>query len=164
MIILLLNRPCYVAFEGFRKHFHHNNELQEPIYLQRDFPPIPLLMCFRNRLFTACKRSLGQGNVFTSVCHYVHISITGDMTRAASGGGGVLHLGVSASRGWSASRRVGQILHWILWDTVYKRVVCILLECILVSKQIWDRCAITDTSLLVFALKPAITFGSSTSA
>ena len=38
-------------------------------------------------IFTDRKRSLGQGNVFTPVCHSVH------------GGGGSLHPGGSASGG-----------------------------------------------------------------
>ena len=67
---------------------------------------------------------LGQGSIFTSVCHSVYrggvgfpACITGDMTRgrgSASGGGG----------GWTLPR--------ILRDTVNKWAVRIPLECILV--------------------------------
>ena len=53
-------------------------------------------------IFTARKRSVGQGNVFTPVCH--------DQEGSASSG-------------------VGQTV----WDTVNKRAVRILLECILVK-------------------------------
>ena len=79
-------------------------------------------------LFSARKRSLGQGNFFTHVCHSVHwgvgfpACITGQMTRGVCIQG-VLHQGGSASRGvckpggiciqgfcigGSASRGIGQ--------------------------------------------------------
>ena len=35
-------------------------------------PVVFLLMAFRVAIFTARKRSLGQGNIFTPVCHSVH--------------------------------------------------------------------------------------------
>ena len=83
-------------------------------------------------IFTAHKRSLGQGNVFTPVCHSVHgggflACITGHMT-------GGLHLGNLPPGGGSAYRRVGPPppeIHGILWNTVNKRAVHILLDYIL---------------------------------
>ena len=57
------------------------------------------------------KRSLGQGNVFISVCHSVHKGV------CIQGG---LH------RGWATPPP-----NWILRDTVNERAVRILLECIL---------------------------------
>ena len=59
-------------------------------------------------IFTARERSLGQGNVFTIVCHSVQ--------------GGGLHPEVG----------LGRHPQWILQDTVDERAVSILLECILV--------------------------------
>ena len=94
-----------------------------------------LLECF---LITTCKWSLGQGNVFTPVCHSVHGSGGGLSSQHASqvtwpGGyasrGVVCIQGMSASGG-SASRGLGT--PWALQDTVNKRTVRILLENILV--------------------------------
>ena len=118
-------------------------------------------------IVTARKRSLGQGNVFTRVCHSVHRG-RGSAWRgggSASSGGciqgdclqrgrlgvwlqGGLHLGESASRGvgrsplglltgGSASREgwvdpLPREIHGILWDTVNKQAVRIVLECFLV--------------------------------
>ena len=67
-------------------------------------------------LITAHQRSLGQGNVFTSVCHSVH---------GGSISEGVLHWGVG---GWADPPP-----HRILRDTVNEWAIRILLECILVS-------------------------------
>ena len=90
-------------------------------------------------VFIARKRSLGQGNVFTPVCHSVHRR--GSAFRGDLHPEGGLHPGGSASIGGSASkgglhRRLGggsRTPHWILWDTVNERTVRILLECILVE-------------------------------
>ena len=75
-------------------------------------------------IFTARKPSLGQGNIFTPVCHSVQ------------GGGVCMHWEsvpreVCTREGGSASRG-GQTPHWILRDTVNERALRILLECILV--------------------------------
>ena len=67
----------------------------------------------------ACKRSLGQGTVFTPVCHSVHKWV------CIQGG--------SASREGFASRGFGQIPHQILWDMVNEWALLILLECILIT-------------------------------
>ena len=98
-------------------------------------------------LITIRKRSLGQGNVFTLVCHSVRgwglvgflACLTGHMTGGVcprggmSASRGVLHPGgLHLGRGGSASRGVGQTPHGILQDMVNKQAVCILLECILV--------------------------------
>ena len=66
-------------------------------------------------VFTAHKRSLRQGNVFSSVCHSVH----GDTSTSGRG----LHQG-----------GVGQTPppHLIVRKTVNERAVRILLDCILV--------------------------------
>ena len=107
-------------------------------------------------LVTACKRSLGQGNVFTLVCHSVHrwvgfpACITGHMTRGVCIGGGSafggvclqggLHTRGSASGGSSTSR--GSLhargfgrppIVGILQDAVNRRTGRILLGCILVE-------------------------------
>ena len=77
-------------------------------------------------IFTARKPSLGQGNIFTPVCHSVHgggeSACTGSLYpgKSAPGRGG-LHPGVGKPPP-----------HWILRDTVNERAVRILLECILV--------------------------------
>ena len=104
-------------------------------------------------IVTARKRSLGQGNVFTGLCH--------SFCPWGGGGGwlpsihhrshdqGGLHLGglppwgICIQEGGliprgSASRGVGQTplpqRHMRLWDMANKWAVCILLECILVFK------------------------------
>ena len=110
-----------------------------------------LLSNLSNSIFTAHKRSLGQGNVFRPVCHSVHRG-------GFCIGEGGLPTGESASgvclQGWemgSASGRVspgmgggvclqwglppgvgGQNPPWILQDMVKEQAVRILLECILV--------------------------------
>ena len=62
----------------------------------------------KGNVFTARKRSLGQGNIFAPVCHSVH--------RKGYLGVPPVHTTGNAC-----------------WDMVNKRVVCILLECILVT-------------------------------
>ena len=72
-----------------------------------------------NRIITACKRSLGQGNSFTPVCHSVH-------------GGGGEYLG-------RYTPRPGTPLppeQCMLGNTGNKRAVRILLECILVMHEV----------------------------
>ena len=86
----------------------------------------------RVRLFTARKRSLGQGNVFAPVCHSIH-------------GGGMCCTGVGAGKGGD-SVQGGGVLSVIgsgiiippspsrtVPPQVNKRVVGILLGCFLVS-------------------------------
>ena len=68
------------------------------------------------QIFTARKRNLGEGNVFTAVCHSVH--------RGAGGGG-------------SAQPPDAEPLDA---DTVNKRAVRILLKCILVLLYIDKVC------------------------
>ena len=85
------------------------------------------------QVIITCKWSLGQGNVFTHVCHSVHsgglppkgVYIEGveQTPRVCLQGG--LHPG--------GSTRPPPEIHGILWDTVNKRAVRILLlECFLV--------------------------------
>ena len=106
-------------------------------------------------IFTARKRSLGQGNIFTPVCHSVHREgcVTGGCACPGRGGmcawgeGGMHALGVLAGgmHGWGhawlgAVRGRGHACHtpppqaWYreIWP-VNEWAVCILLECILVS-------------------------------
>ena len=99
-----------------------------------------LCMCSGvRRSFLACmltcfQRSLGQGNIFTSVCHSVHrgvgfpACITGHMTRRS------LHLGRSASREICIQGGVciqgrdlhpGRGLHTRGWSTSRRGEVCI---------------------------------------
>ena len=95
-------------------------------------------------IITARKRSLGQGNVFTRVCHSVHREGLASQRHHRSHDQGGLHLGGgSASRveldrppplglhmgGWADPPKI----HGILWDMVNKWAVCILLECFLVT-------------------------------
>ena len=95
------------------------------------------------RIFTARKRSLGQGNVLTPVCHSVY---TGEGVSLQGGlhlGEGSLHPGGTSAytgvcpqggRG-SASRGVyngGDLSNPNSPLQLEKRVVCILLECFLV--------------------------------
>ena len=90
--------------------------------------------------FTA--RSLGQGNIFTSVCRSVHNGrgvsfpecITGHMTGEGLPLGEGLHPGMSTSSGVRAD---SSKKHGKLRDMVNKRVVRILLECILVFHDIY---------------------------
>ena len=98
-------------------------------------------------IFTTRKRSLGQGNIFISICHSVPgwgggfpTCITGHMTRGVciqevciSGlvcFQGVCIQGVCIQGGWAEPPSE---IHGILWDTVNKRAVRILVECFLVS-------------------------------
>ena len=98
-------------------------------------------ICVSQQMVTnAGKLSLGQGNVFIPMCHSVHkggdgfpACITGRMTRRFASSGG-LHPARDCIQG------VGQTpptpppseTHGILWDTVNKQAIRILLECILV--------------------------------
>ena len=86
----------------------------------------------QNEHLTARKRSLGQGNVFKPVCHSVHMGCSLLSMHHRSHDQGGLHLGRSASRGVGRPPEV----HGILQDTVNKRAVRILLECILVLHKI----------------------------
>ena len=72
---------------------------------------------------TARKQSLGQGNVFTPVCHSVHRG-------GAFKGRGCLHPGVSA---WGVSES-GEGWADPPPEHCNKWAMCILLECILVSE------------------------------
>ena len=79
-------------------------------------------------IITARKRSLLHGNVFTPVCHSVHW------------GGGWLPSMYHRSYDWGCLPpggvgldRAPPPIHGTLRDTVNKRMVCILLECILLE-------------------------------
>ena len=92
---------------------------------------------FRQIVFFACyrpKRSFGQGNIFTSVCHSVHRGGLSGPGGGLSGPGGCL---VPGGGVWSGpggfSKFSGGGLHR---NTVNVRPVRILLECILVLYQI----------------------------
>ena len=121
--------------------------------LRQKFPPITPNV--QSAFFTARKRSLGQGNVFTPVCHSVHrggvsfpACITGHMNDQ-----GCLHRGGSVCLEGGVCLQVVRIwgvciqvwgggdrqtsLHWILRDMVNKRVVRILLECNLVIVNVF---------------------------
>ena len=88
-------------------------------------------------IVTARKRSLGQGNVFTPVCHSVHgrgvwlpsMHYRSYDWECLPGG-----RGESASGGGRCPTPPTLEIHGILWDTVNKRALRILLECILVEK------------------------------
>ena len=98
-------------------------------------------------LFTARKRSLGQGNIFTPVCHSVH---RGGHAKLLGGGhawllGGGMHgfirgacivLFKGGMRGfiWGGAAWFFQFFR-IQCDTVNERAVRILLECILVQNS-----------------------------
>ena len=117
-------------------------------------------ICGRNmvRIFTARKRSLGQGNIFTPVCHSVHrgVCVVAPGGRAwllqgrawfYSGGAWFYSGGVRGfirgcmvlfgGHAWfySGGRVWFFQFFWIQWDTVNERAVRILLECILV----WNK-------------------------
>ena len=77
-------------------------------------------------LFTARKRSLGQGNVFTPVCQ--SFCSQGGLHPAGSASGVVGLHSESATRGWADPPS-----HQILWDMVNEWAVRILLECTLVE-------------------------------
>ena len=51
-------------------------------------------------------------------------------------GGFCIRVGFCLQEGSTSGRGVGRPSNWILWDTVNERAVRILLECILVSKNI----------------------------
>ena len=79
-------------------------------------------------LFTARKRSLGQGNIFAPVCHSVHrvvcLSASWDTTPR------------DQAPPWDQApcpRTRHPPAQYMLGDTVNKRAVCILLKCNLVS-------------------------------
>ena len=129
--------------------------------------------CLLKQFITARKRSLGQGHIFTSVCHSVHRG--GDPSRGVCIQWGwadppswdtmdmvCIHPGVvhiqreglppgglhpvgyastgSASGGFCFGGGLGRPPpHIILWHTVNKRAVRMLLECNLVTKfvNIW---------------------------
>ena len=90
-------------------------------------------------LITARKRSLGQGNIFTPVCHSVH---RGGMHGCSWGGGHVwlLQGGMHGCSGGHAWLLPGGMhgCSWGAWDMtryrdmINERAVRILLECILV--------------------------------
>ena len=95
------------------------------------------------QIFTARKRSLGQGNVFTPVCHSVHrggwwlpsMHWEGEFPSMHWEGGvgfptytGLASQHALGSGGWLPS------MHWN-WE---KRAVCILLECFLVENEFLD--------------------------
>ena len=76
-------------------------------------------------VITACKRSLGQGNLFTGVSYSVPSGVCIQGIYIPGG----LHLGGLHSGGWL---QTPSPIHGILRDTVNERTVHILLECILV--------------------------------
>ena len=83
-------------------------------------------------LFTARKRSLGQGNIFKPVCHSVHRG--GTWSWGVPGPGRVSALGdVCSSRG--ACSQGGA--WWRPPGRLLLRAVRILLECTLVLKKKW---------------------------
>ena len=118
-------------------------------------------MLLERLLVTTCKRSLGQGHVFTGVCLSTGggvgfpACIIGHMTRgsasrgrgsASRGRGSVSRGRGSASRGrGSASRGLGRPPPLELG----KRVVRILLECFLVENVFIGRDSSLSTSLYV---------------
>ena len=77
-----------------------------------------------NIIFTACKRSLGQGNVFTPMYHSIYR--------------GGLHPGWGLHLGWGALHPGGG---WVdppigyYGDAVNERAARIILECILVKQE-----------------------------
>ena len=89
-------------------------------------------------MFTARKRSLGQGNVFTPVCHSVHrggVYIGGSCIREGVCIGEWICIQEGLHSGGVCMQGVGRPPYWMLRDTVNERAVHILLECILVSKK-----------------------------
>ena len=142
----------HLNFELICRNHNNTNSCKDMRHYPRVVTAKTLPKCYAEKLYaairhiiTASKRSLGQGNVFTSVCHSVHRG------RSALGGGvciqgvlhqeGCLHSGGAASRGGmhragggvSASSGVGQSPppHQILRETVNEWAARILLECIL---------------------------------
>ena len=116
----------------------HNKPLSRGSHSSGDHMQLPL--------FTARKRSLGQGNIFTSVCQEFY----------SQGGSAPLHAGIPSPGKadnlakadplamrppWQGNTPLARQIHrqgdppaqCMLGDTVNKRAVCILLECNLVS-------------------------------
>ena len=109
---------------------------------------------------------LGQGNIFTSVCHSVQRGRgllpsmyygSHDQGGLPPGGGSACRGGLYPGRGSAFSGSWADPtpkIHGILWDTVNKRSVCILLECILVPNlytsafrvQLMPSCVSNPTS------------------
>ena len=114
----------------------------------------PCNRCFCFDIFTARKPGLEQGNVFTPVCHSVHRgSWLPSMHHRSHNQGGLppwgsasregLHRGGSASRrGWADP----PLHHGILWETVNKRAVRILLVYAFLLKRCLDYCFHFSTS------------------
>ena len=103
---------------------------------------IPFSLSFKDRnlsIFTARKRSFGQGNVFTTVGGGLHSggSASGGLHSGGSASGG-LHSGGSASGGLH-SGKVCIYLHQISRDTLNERAVRILHYCINCSFALVDR-------------------------
>ena len=80
-------------------------------------------------IFTARKRSLGQGNIFAAVCHSVHRG--GEYLGRYSPG--QVHPPVRYTP-WAGTPPPGTPPGNACWGTVNKQAVRILLECILVSE------------------------------
>ena len=92
---------------------------------------------FNNVIFTARKRSLGQGNIFTPVCHSVHRGGGGIQACIAGGIPACLAVGWSALRGrgvcsWGGGGLLPEGAWWRPPGQLLLRAVRILLECILV--------------------------------
>ena len=85
--------------------------------------------------FYARKRSLGQGNVFTCVCHSVHGGLSRMSLPVWLPGPMFLSMGVSVQRRVSVQDDLcpGECLSRGTPQYSKERGVCILLECILVS-------------------------------
>ena len=107
---LSLGRECYTGHCPVIVASHRRDSFQycaqnlnrSRFFVVRDFIRFSSDLNIKIRIITARKRSLGQGNVFTSVCHSVH------------GGGsaclhpvGDLHPGGSASGEWGLHRGGG---------------------------------------------------------
>ena len=75
-------------------------------------------------IFTAHTWSLGQVNIFTPVCVILFGGVASQHASQVTWLGGLLTGGLAEPP--------TPVIHGILWDTVNKRVVRILLECILV--------------------------------
>ena len=88
----------------------------------------------KGRIFTARKRSLNQGNVFTRVCHSLHGREGVCLQGVVCLHGGFAYMG-SAFRGFCIRGGTDTPeINGMLQDTVNKRAVCILLECFLVRR------------------------------
>ena len=81
---------------------------------------------------------------------FLHLSVSHSVHRRGDLHAGGLHLGGSALRGGSASRGVciqrgwADPHHWILWDAVNEWLVCLLLECILITEWLFIPDCVTD--------------------